>query len=76
MKILGLKWRRGLIGAYNGKRITGFEVEFALLWDMWQWKPLVPIYTNSILWLCFKLRFAWRYGDFLLRRAVKPYDNN
>jgi hypothetical protein len=65
LNLLGLKWRKGLVGKWNGQKIEGVEVGLKIYTNHWEWIPRVPRYTNAILWLCFRLNFHWMYGKYV-----------
>lgn len=42
-----MKWPRG---RYNGRRIVGFRITFALNVLSWNWKPIVGLHCGAFHW--------------------------
>lgn len=57
-----MKWPRG---KYNGRRIEGFKISFAVHVLTWYWKPAFNTKYGEpyFIWLCFTFRAYPEYAD-------------
>jgi hypothetical protein len=62
LHLIGLEWRKGPIGRWNGRRVLGAEFSLKIHLNYWRLIPVAPAYSNSISWLCFRLGYSWVYG--------------
>ena len=61
--MLGLKIKDGVVvGSHNGQRVVGIEFGVKLFWNRWYWRPQLPYFAGSLLWLCFRISWGWEYA--------------